>query len=134
MDPEELGGWRMQSEITGKVDYATDTDEEALDLIKRFLSYLPSHHKRTAAGGGRAGRGRTTRGERSSISSPAERQKVYDMRKVVAALSDRGQRVEMKPRFARAATTALARIDGRTVGYVCSNPLFKAGALDPDGL
>ena len=44
IDPQELAGWRMQAEVTGKVDYGVDTDEEALDLLKKFLSYLPSHH------------------------------------------------------------------------------------------
>ena len=131
VDPEELGGWRMQSEVTGKVDYATDTDEEALDLIKRFLSYLPSHHnERPPPAAAPAGSDDAARKILDIV--PAERQKVYDMRKVIAALSDRDSVFEMKPRFARAATTALARMDGRTVGYVCSNPLFKAGALDPD--
>ena len=28
--------------------------------------------------------------------------------------------------------TALARINGQVVGFVASNPMFKAGALDPD--
>ncbi len=38
----------------------------------------------------------------------------------------------MKDKFARAATTALARINGNVVGFVASNPSFKAGALDAD--
>ena len=37
-DPEDLGGWRMQTEVSGQVDMAVDTDEEALDAIQRFLS------------------------------------------------------------------------------------------------
>ena len=130
VDPEELGGWKMQSEVTGKVDYATDTDEEALDLLKKFLSYLPSHHnERPPVAGIPTGSGDAARNILDIV--PAQRQKVYDMRKVVAALSDTDSVFEMKPRFARPATTALVRMNGQTVGFVCSNPLFKAGALDP---
>ena len=44
VDPEALGGWRLHTEVTGMVDLAVDTDEEALDAIRRFLSYLPSHY------------------------------------------------------------------------------------------
>ena len=131
VDPEELGGWKMQSEVTGKVDYATDTDEEAIDLIKKFLSYLPSHNnERPPVAAVPKGSGDTAKDILKIV--PSERQKVYDMRKVVAALSDTDSVFEMKPRFARPATTALTRINGQTVGFVCTNPLFKAGSLDPD--
>ena len=41
---EDLGGWRMHTRVSGLVDMAVDTDREALDVVKRFLSYLPSHH------------------------------------------------------------------------------------------
>ena len=41
-------------------------------------------------------------------------------------------RFEAKSRFARAATSALAPMNGETVGFVCSNPLHKTGALDPE--
>lgn len=131
VDPEELGGWKMQSEIIGKVDYATDTDEEAIDLIKRFLSYLPSHHKqRPPTSPIPSGSDDTARNILDIV--PAERQKVYDMRKVVAAIADKHTVFEMKPRFARPALTALSRLNGQTVGFICTNPLFKAGSLDPD--
>jgi acetyl-CoA carboxylase carboxyltransferase component len=38
VDPEELGGWKLHSEVTGFVDMVVDSDEEALDSVKRFLS------------------------------------------------------------------------------------------------
>jgi len=45
VDPEDLGGWKLHTEITGIADLAVDTDEEAIDAIKKFLSYMPSHHR-----------------------------------------------------------------------------------------
>src|SRR3954463_11410175 len=44
VDAEELGGWRIHAEQTGFSDQGVDTDEQALDAIKTFLSYLPAHH------------------------------------------------------------------------------------------
>jgi acetyl-CoA carboxylase carboxyltransferase component len=44
VDLEELGGWRLHADTTGLVDVFVDTDEEALDAVKTFLSYLPSHN------------------------------------------------------------------------------------------
>ena len=44
VDLEELGGWKLHAETTGQIDMVVDTDEEALDAIRTFLSYLPSHN------------------------------------------------------------------------------------------
>jgi acetyl-CoA carboxylase carboxyltransferase component len=131
IDPEELGGWRMQTEVTGKVDYAVDTDEAALDLIKRFLSYLPSHHnQRPPTAPVPPG---SEEGSRKILDMlPEERSKVYDMRKVIQAIADKDSYFPLKERFGRAAVTALARLGGQTVGFMASNPYFKAGALDVD--
>ena len=44
IDPEELGGWEMHSQVTGIADRIVDTDQEAIALMKSFLSYLPSNN------------------------------------------------------------------------------------------
>lgn len=44
VDAEELGGWKLHSETTGLVDVVVDSDEKAIETIKRYLSYLPSHN------------------------------------------------------------------------------------------
>ena len=131
VDPMELGGWKMQSEVTGKVDRAVDTDEEALDLIKQFLQYLPSHHSEVPP------RSDERCGDDAAMASmlelvPESRNRVYDVRKVVAAICDRDSVFALKERFAKTAFTALGRIDGNVVGILASNPLFKGGALDAD--
>lgn len=38
---EELGGWRLHAEVTGLIDAVAETDQECIDLAKKFLSYLP---------------------------------------------------------------------------------------------
>lgn len=131
IDPEELAGWRMQSEVTGKVDVVVDSDEEALDLVKRFLSYMPSHHNETPpVADVPAG---SDDGAREILDIlPEDRSKVYDVRRVIRAIADKDTYFPLKERFGRTAVTALARIDGQTVGFVASNPLYKAGALDVD--
>ena len=64
---------------------------------------------------------------------PEERQKVYNMRHVVEVIADRESVFEMKPRYGRSVFTSLARLNGHTVGFLASNPLYKGGAADPDG-
>ncbi len=131
VDPQELGGWRMQSEITGKVDQVVETDQEALDMLKRYLSYLPSHHGDVPPAAP-VPAGSDDGAARLLDLVPDDRSRVYDMRKVIDAIADKGSVLQLKERFAKTAVTALGRIDGQVVGFVASNPLFKAGALDPD--
>ena len=131
IEPEELGGWRVHAEVTGMVDMAVDTDEEALDAIKRFLGYMPSHHKETAP---RASVPAQSGAAMANILDllPESRTQVYDMRKVIRAIADHDSFFELKARFGKVAVTGLARIEGRVVGFVANNPLVKGGALDTD--
>ena len=63
---------------------------------------------------------------------PEERTKVYDVRKIVAAITDSESCFELKERYGRSIATVLARLDGRSVGFIANNPMFKGGALDAD--
>jgi len=130
-DPEDLGGWRMQTEVTGQADMAVDSDEEALDAIRRFLSYLPSNSgeapPRLAVP---AGSGADS--EKLLDLVPESRAKVYDVRKVIRLIVDKDSYFPSKDRFSKVVTTCLARIDGRSVGIIATNPMFKGGAMDGD--
>ncbi|MBM3567427.1 MAG: methylmalonyl-CoA carboxyltransferase [Alphaproteobacteria bacterium] len=131
IDPEELAGARMHQEVTGKVDFVVDSDQAAIDMVKRFLSYLPSHHNELPpVAAVPAGSDDAARGLLDIV--PEDRAKVYDVRKVIAAIADTGSVLPLKEKFARTAVTALGRIEGQTVGFVASNPLIKAGSLDAD--
>lgn len=131
IDDQELGGWRLHSQTTGMVDLVVDTDEQALDAVKRFLSYLPTHS------GEAPPLEKVPDGSDGAIAElpsivPVERAKVYDVRKVIAAISDKDSVFELKARYGRAVTTSFARINGRTVGFIANNPLVKGGAIDVD--
>ncbi|HVL59609.1 MAG TPA: carboxyl transferase domain-containing protein, partial [Burkholderiaceae bacterium] len=131
VDPEELGGWRLHAEVTGLADLVVDTDEEALAAIRRFLGYLPSHHnEEPPAAAVPPGSGDAMRDILSLL--PASRTQVYDVRKMIHSIVDRDSFFELKARFGRVGVTGLARLGGRTVGIVASNPLVKGGALDTD--
>ena len=128
MDPEELGGWRLHSEQTGFIDAVAESDAEAIDTLKRFLSYLPDNANMapplTAAIAPVAAALDTL--------VPESRAKTYDVRPVIKAILNKETYFPLKERFAKVAVTALGRISGRAVGIVASNPMFKGGALDPD--
>jgi len=130
-DPREFAGWEVQTAVTGQVDRAVDSDEEALDQIRRFLSYLPSHAgERPPVQSVPAGAGADQ--DRLLAILPDNPKLTYDVRRIVEVLVDPGSFFPLKERFARVACTGLARIDGRPVGIIATSPLFKGGALDGD--
>ena len=131
VDPEELGGWQLHTGTTGLVDAAVDTDEEALEMVKRFLGYLPSYN------GEAPPIAEVVAGSDDAIHDvldivPESRSQIYDSREVIDRILDRGTRFEMKPRFGKSMVTCLGRLDGRTVGIIANNPKFKAGSIDVD--
>lgn len=129
VDPEQLGGWKLHSEVTGLVDRVVDTDEEALDQIRRFLSYMPSHNQESPpAAAVPAGSGEAA-GRLATI-VPDNRRRVYDVRKVIDAIVDKASFFELKPKFGATAVIGLARLNGASVGIVANNPMGKAGAMD----
>ena len=131
VDSEELGGWRMHCETSGLADMAVDTDEEALDAIRAFLSYLPSHcMEQPPMADVPAGSDDAVQNILDIV--PEARTKVYDARKVVAAIADTDSVFELKSGYGRAVVTALTRLDGHAVGIIANNPRVKGGALDAD--
>ena len=121
----------MHAETTGLIDQVVDTEEEMFAAIKRFLSYLPSHHNEAPPDAPvPAGSGADMDGHPSLL--PEKRTQVYDMRKIIKCIVDEDSMFELKPRFGKSAVTALARLDGKSVGIVANNPLHRGGALDAD--
>lgn len=131
IDSEQLGGWKLHAETTGLIDLAVDSDEQAIAAVQRFLDYLPSH-------AGEAppvrevppGSGASSEAIRSEL--PESRHKTYDVRRILRLVVDEGSLFELKARFGRSVVTGLARLDGRSVGLIANNPMFKGGAIDVD--
>jgi len=131
VEAEELGGWKLLTGVSGLADLAVESDEQALDAIRRFLSYLPSHHlepppvNAVPPGSDEACR-------RILEIVPESRHKVYDVRKAITAIADKDSCFELKERYGKSVATVLARLAGNSVGFIANNPQFKGGALDAD--
>jgi len=131
IEAEDLGGWKLLTGVSGLVDVAVESDEQALDVVRKFLSYLPGHNMEpppehpVPEGSDEACR-------KMLEIVPESRNKVYDVRKVIRAIADKDSTFELKERYGKSISTVLARLDGKSVGFIASNPLFKGGALDAD--
>src|SRR5438046_491892 len=61
---------------------------------------------------------------------PASLRGVYDVRDVAQRIVDAGELLELAPRWARNLVTALARVEGRPIGLIASQPRHLGGTLD----
>jgi acetyl-CoA carboxylase carboxyltransferase component len=130
LDRFELGGWEIQTRC-GAVDHAVDTEEEAFDCTRRFLSYLPSSVYEIAPRTPRTD-DPERRDEFLFEAIPRERLQVYKMRPIIEAVVDRDSFFEMGKMFGRPIITGLARIDGLPVAVMASDPFFHGGCWTAD--
>ena len=128
VDLEELGGWRVHAEYTGLIDRFVDSDVEAMQEIRKFLSYMPAHNMELPPDAVVPPDAGQDQAEILEI-LPERRTQVYDMRKIVALVADKDSVFELKPRFGRSAMTALIRLNGKSVGVIANNPVVGGGAL-----
>jgi acetyl-CoA carboxylase carboxyltransferase component len=131
LDKESLGGAQFHTTRTGMADLACADDAEVIERVKEFLAYLPTNAGKDAPRHD-ARADATARVEALRDVIPENRRRAYDVRKVVELVVDDGEFFELRPGWARNVVTALARIDGRTVGVVANNPMVLAGSLDAD--
>src|SRR5947209_5159926 len=129
-DKEELGGARAQTRA-GAVDNEAADEDDALAQLKRFLAYLPDNV--WEAPPVIASTDAADRREEALLSIiPRERRRTYDMRRIVGLVVDRGSFFEVGRRYGGSAVTGLARLGGRPVGVLASDPKHYGGGLTAD--
>lgn len=133
VEAEDLGGWRLHTGSTGLVDLAVDTDEEALEAVRVFLSYLPRHNSEMPPRQEAYSEPEKSADHILEI-LPETRNAVYDVRDILRCVVDGDSLFELKARFGKSICTSLARIEGRSVGILANNPKFKGGAIDVDAM
>jgi acetyl-CoA carboxylase carboxyltransferase component len=126
-DKEELGGSRTQTRA-GAVDNEAADEDDALEQLRRFLSYLPDNAWEAPPVVAAADPPDRREEELLGI-VPRDRRRPYKMRRVLDAVLDRGSVFEVGPRHGRSLVTALARLEGRPVGVLASDPEHYGGGL-----
>ncbi len=126
---EELGGATVAAVKGGTIDNVAKSEEEALMMIRRFLSYMPANvwemPPRVQIDDP------VTRRDDALLSIiPENRKRAYDMKKIIRLLVDRDSFFEIQPGFGKSIIVGLARFNGFTTGIIANNPLVLAGAMD----
>jgi methylmalonyl-CoA carboxyltransferase large subunit len=124
---EELGGPHAQMS-SGVVHLIAEDDEEAAQICRRLLSFMPSNNLEDAP-----------RLEYNlPIDSdaeiggivPVDNKAVYDVRDVIKRVLDYEDFLEIQPEFAANIVIGFGRLQGRSVGVIASQPNHLAGVLD----
>jgi acetyl-CoA carboxylase carboxyltransferase component len=125
---EELGGARMHATISGCADNLARDDEDAIEQARRYFSYFPGCWTEEPPVYPPEPPARTL----ATRDIPEDERVPFDVHSVIAALVDEGSFFELKPDFACELTVGLARLDGRALGIVASNPAHLGGVLFVD--
>jgi acetyl-CoA carboxylase carboxyltransferase component len=126
---EELGGALMHSTKSGVTHFACDNDEQAIEEIKKLLSYLPSNCNEKAPYVTPADAPGRTEIALDDI-LPDNPNKGYNMKDVIKAIVDDGEFFEPSRQYAQNMITAFARCNGHVIGIIANQPQFLAGCLD----
>ncbi|MBX6372412.1 MAG: acyl-CoA carboxylase subunit beta [Acidothermus sp.] len=125
---EEMGGARMHCSESGVGHILVPDEPSALDVVRRYLSYLPSHW--------RAEPPHAAPAEPEPVDLdhlvPENERIAFDMKAFIRGVVDAGSFFEIHPLWAKEIVVGLARLAGRVIGVVANNPLHKGGVLFVD--
>lgn len=126
---ETLGGADTHSKKSGVVHFASTTESECIEQIKRVLSYLPDNATKKAPKIECADDTSRKNTELLEI-VPEASNKMYDMRSVISELVDEKTVMECQKDYAPNIITCFARFGGRSVGVIANQPRMLAGCID----
>lgn len=126
---EELGGSHIHAHESGAVDNEVESEEEAFEQIRRFLSYMPSSVWEAPP---RAQPSDDPERREPSLIDivPRDRKRPYNMRAILGHVLDNDSFFEVSEHFGPALITGLARIDGYPAGVMANDPHVLAGSID----
>lgn len=131
---EDLGGWHIHCR-NGSVDNLAETEEEAVEMTKRFLSYLPSSvYDAPPVLPPNPGDPSDRREEELSTLIPRKRTTTFDVRRAIALMADKGSFFELGSLWATDQVTGFVRFNGYPLGVIASDSQHaNGGALTADG-
>lgn len=128
---EEVGGADMHAAVSGNVHFLAENDAEAIAIVHRLLSFLPSNNSEDPPHRpSHAISLAEDEGMRAII--PADSSSPMDVRGVIDHIVDPGEFLEVHRSFAENLIVGFARIEGMVVGLVANQPAVRMGALDMD--
>ncbi|MCG6910157.1 MAG: methylmalonyl-CoA carboxyltransferase [Deltaproteobacteria bacterium] len=126
---EDLGGAMAHNEKSGVAQFACESDQDAIEKIKKLLSYLPSNNMEDPP---IVETGDSPKRVDAALNAiiPDSPNQSYDIKDVIRSIVDGGEFFEPHEHFARNIVTGFARLNGRSIGIIANQPKELAGCLD----
>jgi acetyl-CoA carboxylase carboxyltransferase component len=128
---EDLGGAMAHSSKSGVAHFACESDADAIDHVKRLLSFFPDNNMEDPP--------MVATGDDPNRISPALDEIIpdnpmggYDMKDIIRAIVDNGDFFEIHENYAMNMLVGYARLNGRAIGIIANQPKVLAGCLDTD--
>jgi acetyl-CoA carboxylase carboxyltransferase component len=131
VDTETLGGAVAHASVSGVAHFATESEADSFDTVRRLLSYLPLNNAEPAPRVEPSDDPWRMDAELNTL-VPADPSAPYDMRVVIEKVLDLGSFFEVHANFAQNAIVGFARLHGQSVGIVAQQPLVLSGVIDID--
>ncbi|GAB4168967.1 MAG: acyl-CoA carboxylase subunit beta [Calditrichia bacterium] len=128
---EQLGGALIHNQKSGVAHFAADDEKQALDTIKRLLSFIPSNNLEAAPFEPNDDPEDRIIPELNAL-IPEDPNKPYDMKEIILRVVDNQDFFEVHEYYAPNIITGFARLGGMSVGIVANQPNYLAGVLDND--
>ena len=125
---EELGGASAHSTKSGVTHFSCANELDAINHIKRLLSYIPQNCEESPAK-----LDYTTKDETRKVLDtiiPDSATQPYDMKEVIEEITDKDSFMEVHKDYAENIIVGFSRIAGRSVGIIANQPAVLAGVLD----
>lgn len=128
---EDLGGAKVHNTKSGNAHFSAKDEDEALDLVKKLLSYLPDSYESKPE---KLTYDKDDDHYRVDLPEivPYDTTRPYDIKKVIEQVVDEDSFLELHKDFAKNIVVGFARIAGRSVGLVANQPRYMAGGIDID--
>jgi len=126
---EAMGGARVHCTESGCGHFLCTSEPEAIEVVRRYLSYLPSNWTGTPPAGEAVA---APSGVDLGALVPASERQAFDMRRFVRGVVDSGSFFEIHALWAREVVVGFGRLGGEVVGIVANNSMFKGGVLFVD--
>lgn len=125
---EDLGGASVHSQKSGVAHLTAANDLEAIEDLKKLLSYIPQNCEEQAPNVAYT-LADETRNQLANI-VPQSANQPYDVREVIHGVIDLNSFFEIHENFAPNIVVGFARLAGRSIGIIANQPAYLAGVLD----
>lgn len=126
---ENLGGAHVHNTKSGNAHVSAKSEDEALDMVKDVLTYLPNSYAEKPPIAEYRGSQEEYLSDLAEI-VPMDGTRPYDIKNVVSQIVDEGSFFEIHKDFAKNIVVGFARIKGQSIGLVCNQPRYMAGGID----